>query len=185
MGRIRECQDDIIERELSNRVIGAFYDVYNKLGYGFLESVYQAAFGRELARRGFHIATEVKTDVYYDGEPVGAFRIDLLVESRLVCELKAGPRLASADEAQLLNLLRATDLELGLLFHFGPKPSFKRLVASNAFKKQNSRRFAASASFAAPRSSEPPRKSGTPSGSEAPCRSPAVPPFPASTSLTP
>jgi hypothetical protein len=79
------------------------------------------------------------------------FRIDLLVESRLVCELKAGARLGTADEAQLLNLLRATDLELGLLFHFGPKPAFRRFVASNEFKaRKNSRRFAASAPFAAP-----------------------------------
>lgn len=132
MRRIRECHDGLFERELTHRVIGTFYDVYNTLGYGFLESVYRSAFAIELTRRGIHVAEEVPVDVLYDGEVVGIFRADLLVESRLVLELKSCQKLTSADEMQVLNYLRATELELGLLFHFGPKPAFRRFISSPA-----------------------------------------------------
>lgn len=131
MRYIRECHDGLFERALSNRVIGAFYDVYNALGYGFLESVYRNAMARELTKRGFHVATEVQAEVRYDGEVVGQFRTDILVESRVVLELKAAQKLSQADEMQVLNFLRATDLELGMLLHFGPKPAFRRFVSTN------------------------------------------------------
>lgn len=149
MRRIRECHDGLFERELTHRVIGTFYDVYNALGYGFLESVYRNAFAMELTRRGFHVATEVPVEVKYDGQVVGLFRADVLVESRVVLELKACQKLTQADEMQVLNYLRATDLELGLLFHFGPRPAFRRFIATRPpGTQQDPRAFIASASSA-------------------------------------
>ena len=149
MRRIRECHDGLFERELTHRVIGTFYDVYNALGYGFLESVYRSAFAIELTRRGIHVAVEVPVDVVYEGEVVGIFRADLLVESRVVLELKACQKLTAADEMEVLNYLRATDLELGLLFHFGPKPAFRRFISGRLNSAQaHSRRLQSSASSA-------------------------------------
>ena len=119
----------LVHGELTGIVIGAFYTVYNKLGFGFLESVYARALAVELRRLGLRVDREVPVLVYYEGEVVGRFRIDLLVEGRLVLEIKAGRSLAPTDRDQLLNCLRSTDLEVGLLFHFGPKPTFYRVVA--------------------------------------------------------
>jgi GxxExxY protein len=121
----------LVDEELTGLVIGAFYAVYNKLGFGFLESVYSRALAIELRRRGLRVDREVPVLVYYEGEVVGRFRIDLLVEGRLVLEIKAGRSLAATDRDQLRNCLRSTDLEVGLLFHFGPRPNFCRVVAEN------------------------------------------------------
>lgn len=175
MRRIRECHDDLFERELSNRVIGAFYHVYNGLGYGFLESVYRRALARELVKRGFHVAEEVPAEVVFDGEVVGVFKADILVESRVVLELKAARTLGPADEMQVLNYLRATNLELGILLHFGPKPLFRRFVSTNLPRRgADSRSFAASASFA---SAEAPARPDLSSG-DRPRLTSAPPPSP-------
>src|SRR5918999_3132505 len=128
--RVRECYETLFEEALTRRVIGAFYDVYNSLGYGFLESVYANALAFEIVSRGLHVVREARADVRYKGEVVGMFRADLLVESRVVVELKASAKLDPAHASQLLNYLRATDLEVGLLLHFGPRPGIKRFVAS-------------------------------------------------------
>ncbi len=130
---VRECYETLLEEALTRKIIGAFFHVHTTLGYGFLESVYKKALELELVGRGLHVAREVVADVYYKEEMVGVFRADILVESRVVLEVKASRKLDSADIAQLLNYLRATDLELGLLLHFGARASFKRLVASNDF----------------------------------------------------
>lgn len=184
MRRIRECHDGLFERELTHRVIGTFYDVYNALGYGFLESVYRCAFAIELTRRGIHVASEVPVDVVYEGEVVGSFRADLLVESRVVLELKACQKLTAADEMQVLNYLRATDLELGLLFHFGPKPAFRRFISSRVDpvtsdpRRSPSSASSASAAMRRTRRPEPdPVTSPTPasSGPHPPPRSAAYP----------
>lgn len=129
--RVRECYETLFEEALTRRIIGAFYDVYNALGYGFLESVYANALAVEVASRGLHVVREASAEVCYKGEVVGVFRADLLVESRVVVELKASPKLHPADPMQLLNYLRSTDLEVGLLLHFGPEPTIRRFVASN------------------------------------------------------
>ncbi len=133
MRHVRECHDTLFEEALTRKIIGAFFHVHNALGYGFLESVYKKALELELVSRGLHVAREVAVDVLYKGEMVGLFRADIIVESRVVLEVKAARKGDSADVAQLLNYLRATDLELGLLLHFGPRASFKRLIASNGF----------------------------------------------------
>jgi GxxExxY protein len=131
--RVRECHETLLEEALTRKIIGAFFHVHSTLGHGFLESVYARALELELVGRGLHVAREVAADVYYKGEVVGVFRADMLVESRVVLELKGSRKLDPSDIAQLLNYLRATDLELGLLLHFGPRASFKRLIASNGF----------------------------------------------------
>jgi GxxExxY protein len=113
--------DDVTTR----RVIGAFYEVYNTLGYGFLEAVYARALECELRARGLAVTREVLIDVHYKGALVGVFRADMLVEQRLVVELKATPALVRADTAQLMNYLRGGGLGEGLLLHFGPEPGFR------------------------------------------------------------
>jgi GxxExxY protein len=149
--RVRQCHEALFEEALTHKIIGGFFKVYNTLGHGFLESVYAKALESELVGRGLYVAREVPADVYYNGEVVGVFRADMVVESRVVLELKGSRKIDHTDIAQLLNYLRATDLELGLLLHFGPRASFKRLIASNAFgpARAYQRSSAVSASSAA------------------------------------
>ncbi|MEO8031414.1 MAG: GxxExxY protein [Gemmatimonadota bacterium] len=118
-------------RELTERIIGAFYEVYGELGHGFLESVYESALGISLTSAGIRIERQVPLKVHYRGIPVGLFRPDILVENLVVVELKAGRALEAAHEAQLLNCLKATQIEIGLLFNFGPKPQFKRMILND------------------------------------------------------
>jgi GxxExxY protein len=148
--QVRECYELLFEEALTRRIIGAFYDVYNALGYGFLESVYANALAVEIVSRGLHVVREARAEVRYRGEVVGTFRADLLVESRVVVGLKASPRLDPAYSFKVLNYLRATDLEVGLLLHFGPRPGIKRFIASDDFPvtKRKARPSAASASAA-------------------------------------
>jgi len=139
MQRIRECHDGLFEGAVTERVIGAYYAVYNGLGYGHVESVYERALAIEIVRRGLHVATQVPTDVHYDGQLVGSFRADLVVESRVVVELKAGRSISPESELQLRNYLKCTQLEVGLLLHFGPRPWFRRLIWSNAARRTDPR----------------------------------------------
>jgi GxxExxY protein len=118
--------------DITREVIGAFYEVYNTLGYGFLESVSTSAMAVELTRRGLRVEREVRVAVFNKGVQVGSFRADMLVESLVVVENKATATLSSSDRDQLLNYLRRSCLEVGLLLHFGPRPSFRRVVAENS-----------------------------------------------------
>jgi GxxExxY protein len=122
-------------RELTEGFLGAFFGVYNDLGYGFLESVYGRAMSIALTERGLIAKAQVPLDVIFRGRHVGTFRADLLVNAVVIVELKAARALDPAHEAQLLNYLRATELEVGLLLNFGPKPTFKRVAYSNARKQ--------------------------------------------------
>jgi GxxExxY protein len=115
-------------------VIETFFQVYNELGWGFLESVYSASMACALVQAGAFVEREVPVAVHFRGTRVGNFRADLIVESVVLVEVKCSERLAPTWEAQLLNYLRSTELEVGLLLHFGPKPDFKRLVYSNERK---------------------------------------------------
>ena len=128
----------MIEEETTGRIIKIYYEVYNELGYGFLESVYQNAFIIELANAGLVSESEKKIVVYYQGRPVGTFEADLVVGGKILIELKSKEVLHPAHEAQLVNYLRATDIEIGLLFNFGKKPEFKRKFFSNENKIRNS-----------------------------------------------
>jgi GxxExxY protein len=121
----------MIEATLSNTVIGAFYSVYNALGFGFLEHPYANALAIELQYLGLKVRREVPTEIVYRGVPVGTYRADMIVNERLLIEVKAAKTITEADERQLLNYLRATDIQVGLLLHFGPKPHFRRLIYTN------------------------------------------------------
>jgi GxxExxY protein len=118
-------------RDLTERIIGAFYGVYNELGFGFLESVYHRAMLIALNDLGLTAESEVKLSVCFRGHVVGDFDADIFVERKVILELKAVEELCSAHEAQLINYLRASDIEVGLLLNFGPKPRIKRLAFSN------------------------------------------------------
>ena len=122
--------------DLTQKVIGVFFEVYNELGHGFLESVYQKAFELALISKGLRVCRKVEVPVWFRGEKVGDFEADVLVDECLLLELKAVRRLDTAHEAQLLNYLRATDVEVGLLFNFGIKPEFKRLAFDNTRKQR-------------------------------------------------
>ena len=122
-------------QELTRKIIGVFYEVYNELGHGFLESVYEAAMPIALREAGLKVETQVPIGVYFRGNRVGDFRADLMVENAVLLELKAARALDSSHEAQLLNYLRATEIEVGLLLNFGIKPEFKRLAFDNERKK--------------------------------------------------
>ncbi len=121
-------------QELTRKIIGVFYDVYNELGYGFLESVYEEAMAIALRQAGLGVERQVSLKVKFRGEVVGDFRADMVLERAVILELKAASAIDSAHEAQLLNYLRATEIEIGLLLNFGPKPQFKRLAFANERK---------------------------------------------------
>ena len=121
-------------KELTYKIIGVFFDVYNELGHGFLESVYQRSLGLALETEGLKISNYVKIPVWFRGQCVGQFEGDMLVENAILLELKVARILDRAHQAQLLNYLRATDIEVGVLLNFGLKPEFKRLVLDNASK---------------------------------------------------
>jgi GxxExxY protein len=131
--------DTFPEREITRAIIGAFFRVYNELGFGFLESVYRRALAHELRKIGLAVEVEVAIDVWYDGIVVGHFRADLLVERRVIVETKASVALVDADRKQVLNYLRATDVEIGLLLHFGPRAAVKRVIYPNSGKASGGR----------------------------------------------
>jgi GxxExxY protein len=122
------------QEEITDKIIQAFYRVYNTLGYGFLEKVYENAMVFELRKMGLKVVQQARIVVYYEGEEVGDHNADLLVEDVVIVELKAARTLEDSHEAQLLNYLKATVIEVGLLFNFGPKPQFKRKVYDNELK---------------------------------------------------
>ncbi len=119
---------------LTEKIIGAFFDVYNELGYGFLEHIYQQAFAMALESARLEVNRQYPIPVFFRGAKVADYRADLVVARTVLVELKAAQVLIPAFEKQLLNYLRATDLQVGLLFNFGPKPEFKRLVFENMRK---------------------------------------------------
>lgn len=126
----------LVEHEdITEKVVGAFYQVYNTLGHSFLEKVYENAMLLELRSRGLTVQPQARILVYYQGQPVGEYFADLLVERCVIVELKAAECLVDEHHAQVLNYLKATEIEVGLLLNFGPKPEVKRKIFDNAKKK--------------------------------------------------
>ena len=125
----------MIDEELTGRIINSFYKVYNTLGYGFIESVYHNAMILELARGGLSVEVKKPIAVYYGRNVIGNFEADLVVEKRVIVELKAKEKLHPAHEAQLTNYLRATDIEIGLLLNFGKLAELKRKLFENEYKR--------------------------------------------------
>jgi len=124
----------LLHEELTDVIIKTFYEVYNELGYGFLERVYLNSLYLELKTKGLNVEAQRKIEVYYKGIEVGEYYADLIVENLVILELKAADSIAPAFENQILNYLRGTNCEVGLLLNFGKKPEFKRKVFENSRK---------------------------------------------------
>ncbi len=123
--------------EKTDLIIKAFFKVYNQLGYGFLEKVYHNAFQIELKKLGFDVKSQYPINVYYEGFQVGDYYADIVVDDCIIIENKAIEALREEHEFQLINYLKATEIEVGLLFNFGKTPSFKRKYFTNDRKKNN------------------------------------------------
>jgi len=121
--------------ELTEKIIGVFFDVYNESGHGFLESVYEQALAIALTDAGIKVQQQLPLAVWFRAHRVGDFKADMLADDKVLLELKAARTIDLAHEKQLLNYLRATDIEVGLLLNFGNKPEFRRLVFENERKK--------------------------------------------------
>jgi GxxExxY protein len=122
---------EYLYQEKTEKIIQAFYKVYNTLGYGFLEKVYENAMLIELSRMGFECKSQYPIKVFYEIYPVGDYFADILVDDCIIIENKATEALVEANNLQLINYLKATDIEVGLLLNFGKKPEFKRRIFTN------------------------------------------------------
>jgi len=120
---------------VTEKIIGIFYDVYNELGYGFLECVYEESLVIALYEAGLTANRQIPLPVWFRGHKVGEFRADLLVENCVLLELKTARSLDTAHEAQLLHYLKSTEIEVGMLLNFGARPQFRRLLFDNERKK--------------------------------------------------
>ena len=127
--------DNYKHSEVTDKIIDAYYTVYNKLGVGFRETVYENALLIELDKRLLKFEQQKNIKVHYEGQVIGNFYADIIVENCVIIELKAIESLRLEHEVQLVNYLRATEIEVGLLLNFGNKPQFKRRVFSNSRKK--------------------------------------------------
>jgi GxxExxY protein len=126
----------MLHEEITSDIINALYKVYNTLGYGFLEKVYENALAMELATRGHIVKQQLPIQVYYEGKAVGEYFADMLVDDKVILELKTTESIAKEHEAQLVNYLKATKIEIGLLLNFGKEPHFKRKIFSNQKESQ-------------------------------------------------
>ena len=121
----------LLHRDITNKIIKAFYNVYNSLGYGFLEKVYENAMMIELRKMDLQVQKQVPIKVYYEEQLVGQYYADIMVEKTIIVELKAAEGLCEEHEFQLINYLKATELEISLLINFGKTPQFKRKIFTN------------------------------------------------------
>ncbi len=115
----------------TRRIIKSFYEVYNTLGYGFLEKVYEKSLCNELSKNGFKCYRQKKIEVFYKGETVGEYYADILIDDDIIIELKAAEGICEEYELQLINYLKATNIEVGLLLNFGKKPEIRRKIFTN------------------------------------------------------
>ena len=125
---------DLKYRNLTEKIISIFYRVYNKLGYGFLEKIYENAMMLEFKKEGITAVSQSPIKVLYEDEIIGEYYADILVDNKAIVEIKASRRLIDENEAQLLNYLKATEIEVGLLLNFGFKPEVKRKIFDNSIK---------------------------------------------------
>ncbi|MDQ3051813.1 MAG: GxxExxY protein [Bacteroidota bacterium] len=125
---------ELLFKQLTGTAIKAYYKVFNTLGYGFLEKVYENAMGIELSRAGLNIKKQFPVTVYYEGIEVGYYIADLIIENSFIIEIKAMESLREEHEFQLINYLRATNIEVGLLMNFGKKAEYRRKIFMNERK---------------------------------------------------
>src|ERR1039457_2737913 len=129
---------DLLYKDITDKIIKSFYKVYNELGFGFLEKVYQNAMYLELVALGFVCEKQKQIKVFYNGQIVGEYFADINVNNSVIIELKAAESLIEEHELQLINYLKATEMEVGLLLNFGRNPQFKRKVFTNKMNKLKS-----------------------------------------------
>jgi GxxExxY protein len=127
---------ELLHRELTDRIINVFYGTYDELGSGFLERICQTAMVMALRSAGLRVLERVPYEVYFRGELLGTFIADIVVEGLVLIEIKSKSGLTPGDEAQVMNYLRASDLEVALIMNFGPTPQFRRRVFTNQRKAQ-------------------------------------------------
>jgi GxxExxY protein len=127
---------ELLHKDLTDLILKTYYEVYNELGYGFLEKVYQNALYIELKNKGLDVVAQKKIKVYYKNIEVGDYYADLMINNTIILELKAAECIVEKFEDQLLNYLRGTDCEVGLLLNFGKKPEFRRKVFENKRKSR-------------------------------------------------
>lgn len=125
---------ELLHKDLTDIILKTFYEVYNELGHGFLENVYQNALLIELRNKGLNVVPQKRIKVYYKGDEVGDYFADLIVEEKIILELKAADYIVEQFENQIVNYLRGTDCEVGLLLNFGKKPEFRRKIFENKRK---------------------------------------------------
>jgi len=121
----------MLHKEITDKILKSFYKVYNILGWGFLEKVYENALMIEFSKNGISSHQQHGTIIYYESEEVGKYIADIIVEEKIILELKSCEKLAEQHKNQLINYLKASNLEVGLLLNFGPKPEFNRVIFSN------------------------------------------------------
>ena len=121
----------MLHQHITDKIIKCFYEVYNVLGYGFLEKVYENALYNELLLSNLNCERQKKIEVFYKESQVGEYYADILVENKIILELKAAEAICEEHEFQLINYLKATNLEVGLLLNFGKKPGIKRKIFTN------------------------------------------------------
>ena len=134
---IANPKSGMFEQVLTRSVIGAFYDVHRVLGFGFREHIYALALQRDLLAKGHRVDREAAVTVYFRAEPLATQTLDMIVNQKLIVEIKATERLHPGAKLQLLSYLAATDLELGLLLHFGREPKFQRVICENRLKRHS------------------------------------------------
>jgi GxxExxY protein len=129
--------NELLHKELTDKILQCFFEVYNRLGYGFLEKVYENSLMIELIKRGLYAEKQRPVKVYYEEKIVGDYYADIIVNDTIILELKAADCIIEEHELQLINYLKATDKEIGLLLNFGKKPEFRRKIFTND-RKQSS-----------------------------------------------
>lgn len=122
-------------QEITDKILKVYYKIYNELGYGFLEKVYHNSLIIELEKNDFFYESKKKLIVHYCGNEVGEYYPDIIVNQVVIIEVKANEVLVYENECQLINYLRATNIEIGLLLNFGKKPEFRRKFFTNDRKK--------------------------------------------------
>ncbi len=130
-----KMSEQLLHSDITEEMIGVFYHVYNQLGYGFSEKVYHKAMLITLRKDGWSVESEKKISVFFEGENVGNYYADIVVEGKVMLELKSAEQLSKEHEIQLMNYLRSTEIEVGLLFNFGKSAQFKRKYFTNDKKK--------------------------------------------------
>lgn len=154
------AETDLYLYQTTRVIIGAFYYVFNRLGSGFLESVYHTALGNALARSGRLVEREAPLSVDFEGQVVGEFRADLIVDQQVLVEVEAVEHIIAAHEAQVINHVRASGLPVGLLLNFGPRPSYRRVVGPAAMMRRDDLSRANETADGKPPRQDAPRSSG-------------------------